>query len=596
MPFAVADRPSIQCGLLAAVLQSAGHDAAVRYVNVELAAALGGDRYHVLAAPRRNQQLLGEWLYSFAAFGERGEPEAYRWECGLDESCEEMGWTYEELTELREQTLPALLDGWAADDYWDGADVVGFTSTFEQNVAALALGRRLKERYPHLVTVYGGANFDGVMGAEYARAFPWIDYAVIGEGEIALCHLLDSLGRGGQGDGIPGVVRQGHPSAEATRATSVEAMDDLPPPDYRDYFTAIFRPEHSGATTDLPLLLVETARGCWWGQKHHCTFCGLNNSSLTFRSKTPEVVLRDLRELSKRYSILNFEAVDNIMDMRYLPRMWAALANEPFDYRFFYEVKANLTREQLRTLFAAGVSSIQPGIESLSTHVLKLMRKGTTVLHNVRVLKWAHYYGMSVGWNVLLGFPGERPEDYARQAALIPLLHHLPPPSGAGPVWMERFSPMFFDASFPVRAKAPEPAYRHIYPNAVDVSKTAYFFQYEMDGVVDEAVTQPVVDAVDRWRAAWEQSPSLVYQRAPDWMQILDRRDPENPGIVALHDEDAAICEAIGDRERTAAAVAEALSLSADLVEGVLERLCGQGLAIEDEGRYLGLAMPTRFQ
>ena len=54
---------------------------------------------------------------------------------------------------------------------------------FVQNAAALALARLLKERHPQLITVFGGANFDGEMGLEYVRALPWIDYAVLGEAD-----------------------------------------------------------------------------------------------------------------------------------------------------------------------------------------------------------------------------------------------------------------------------------------------------------------------------------------------------------------------------------------------------------------------------
>jgi len=54
----------------------------------------------------------------------------------------------------------------------------------------------------------------------------------------------------------------------------------------------------------------------------------------------------------------------------------------------FYEVKANLTRVQVSALRAAGVTRIQPGIESLSDHVLKLIGKGTCGLRNVQLLKW----------------------------------------------------------------------------------------------------------------------------------------------------------------------------------------------------------------
>jgi hypothetical protein len=35
------------------------------------------------------------------------------------------------------------------------------------------------------------------------------------------------------------------------------------------------------------------------------------------------------------------------------------------DYRFFYEVRANLRREQIRLLAAGGMRRMRPGIESL---------------------------------------------------------------------------------------------------------------------------------------------------------------------------------------------------------------------------------------
>lgn len=114
------------------------------------------------------------------------------------------------------------------------------------------------------------------------------------------------------------------------------------------------------------------------------------------------------------------------------------------------------------------------------------MRKGTTMLDNVRVLKWARHYDIRAGWNLLTGFPGERAENYDEQVDLIPLLTHLWPPTGVGRIWLERFSPYFFDDSFPVHDRRPEPAYRYIYPaGRVNLDKIAYFFQYSMGDVVE---------------------------------------------------------------------------------------------------------------
>src|SRR4029077_7134134 len=164
-------------------------------------------------------------------------------------------------------------------------------------------------------------------------------------------------------------------------------------------------------------------RGCWWGAAHQCTFCGLNGTSLSYRSKSPERVLAEGRELEDRYGVSDFEAVDNILDMGYhktlLPELAAARrppsANGPRrplsangqsrDRRIFYEIKANVSRAQVAALVDAGVMWVQPGIESLHSEVLALMDKGIQGWQNVQLLKWARELGLRLSWSILWGFP-----------------------------------------------------------------------------------------------------------------------------------------------------------------------------------------------
>ena len=39
-----------------------------------------------------------------------------------------------------------------------------------------------------------------------------------------------------------------------------------------------------------PQIPLETSRGCWWGMKHHCIFCGLNGKQMAFQDKSPDRV------------------------------------------------------------------------------------------------------------------------------------------------------------------------------------------------------------------------------------------------------------------------------------------------------------------
>jgi ribosomal peptide maturation radical SAM protein 1 len=410
MPFASASRPSIQCGLLKAILERAGHAVDVHYLNLELAAEIGPALYRHLAdlSPWRDE-LLGEWLFSVAAFGYRANEGEYFAACrGAANTCRQCGLPPEELCRLRNERIPALVERWASEVDWGSYDAVGFTCTYEQTVASLALGRQIKQRHPEVVTIYGGANFESEMGIEHTRAFPWIDYAVAGEGDEALLALVERIAAGQPALDVPGVIgRSNGDVASSGPAPMVRDMDGLPDPEYSEFFTTLFRLGRERVLGEAsPTLTFEGGRGCWWGAKSHCTFCGLNGTSMAFRSKSPERVLAELRRQSAKHGITNFLVVDNIMDMRYLEGVCEPLGEQRLDYSFFFEVKANLTREQLRTMATAGVRAIQPGIESLSTRILKLMRMGATRLINVRLLMWASYYGMSVNWNLLCGFPG----------------------------------------------------------------------------------------------------------------------------------------------------------------------------------------------
>ena len=203
----------------------------------------------------------------------------------------------------------------------------------------------------------------------------------------------------------------------------------------------------------------ETSRGCWWGERHHCTFCGLNGATMTYRSKSSQRALDELVALTDRYPGHPVSVVDNILDHRYFKDFMPALAARRLGLELFYEVKANLKKAQVSLLRDAGVRVIQPGIESFSTRVLNLMRKGERGLHNIQLLKWCKELGVTPVWNLLWGFPGEPPEEYRAMADLLPLLTHLAPPISAMPIRLDRFSPNFDQAeALGLTAVEPVPA------------------------------------------------------------------------------------------------------------------------------------------
>ena len=602
MPFMETHRPSIQLGLLKTLAAERGFPIRTLHANLDFAVRIGLDCYDLICQHR--DPMVGDWLFSLAAFPDTApDPDAHMIE-DLADGLSQFGLSSDELREkllrIRGVDVPAYLDSLVGTFPWEEVAVVGFTSTFQQNTASFALARRLKQRHPHIVTIFGGANFDGEIGPELVRAVDCIDVAVLGEGDETFPRLLSALEAGTDLDTIPGLAyrQDGRVKVTPPRPATV-GLDDMPAPDYEEYFQ---RAEDLGVLPRVGhrnvWLPIETSRGCWWGAKHHCTFCGLNGTTISFRSKSPERVLDELARQAKRYRSFRFEAVDNIMDTAYLTKLLPVLVEDETGYEIFYEVKANLRREQLRLMAQAGVTHIQPGIESLSSNVLHLMRKGIRAAQNVNLLRWAQYYDIHVDWNLLWGFPGETEQDYTEQATIIPYLLHLPPPGSANRVRLERFSPLFTEHDvFRYHYRTPERGYRYVYPQDVDLERVAYFFDYDLDGGLPDGAYDGIRRAAADWSNAWQadKPPVLKYWSAPHYVQIYDERKQGQGGTYTFEGTLADLYLACSNRPTTADAVRRELDLRlpAEAIHELFEEFGKRGLMLLDGQFALALAVPA---
>jgi ribosomal peptide maturation radical SAM protein 1 len=449
-PFAQLDRPSLAAHLLQSVARRNGKDVAVLYVNMLLAASLGTENYSALCRSQAHQ-MLGERLFSRSAYGlpplGEGAEELAKfamiigkgWEEGTDgvPFPEGLPLPLEDLRDL-EASIPLWLDTIAAAIAECPLRVVGCTTTFEQTAASIALLSRIKQTCPKMVTIIGGANCEGAMAGGVASLDPSrqiIDFIFSGESEGTFPAFLNELDAGKL------------PATRIIAGHRLMNLDDLPAPEFTDYFKQLycFLPG-SSAPRGSVVLPYESSRGCWWGQKHHCTFCGLNGETMSFRRKSPDKVIRELRDLANRYPCRQIGMVDNIMPHEYFRTVLPVLAQEPLPVPIFYEQKSNLRLKDVLLLKRAGVTAIQPGIESLSSSVLKLMDKGVSSRQNLALLKYARSVCVQMCWNLLWGFPGDNLKEYQQMLAILPLLSHLEPPQDLCHVSIDRFSPYFFDA------------------------------------------------------------------------------------------------------------------------------------------------------
>ncbi|MBI4401895.1 MAG: RiPP maturation radical SAM protein 1, partial [Nitrospirae bacterium] len=529
MPFSYSQYPSIQLGTLSALLKSQDIGVRNHYLNLFFAQRIGVPVYELICEKRA---LFGEWLFSHLLFRDNPKNSEYvqTFKPVFEDLSRESGHPISYFLEMNTRTAPQFLT-WALTAIdWGQYKIVGFTSTFDQNVASLSMAKLIKDLYPQVKIVFGGANYDGEMGLEHLRAFPWIDYVAVGEGEEVFPPLVRLILDGREGPVPPGVAyrKEGKVRFEPNPRLFSE-FQRTGPPDYDDYFRQLQDVEVGPSKGLDRILLYEGSRGCWWGEKHHCTFCGLNAQAMEFRAKSPEQVTRELGYLSRRYDCIRFRFVDNIIDMKYIENLFGKFAAEHLDLDVFIETKSNLGKRQIQTLAQGGVKSMQPGLESLSAVQLKEMDKGVSPLQNLQCLKWSSYYNIHLSWNILLGFPGETNEDYRTQINIIPSVLHFQPPESVGKIWLERFSPYFkWPEKYGLRITGPGLAYEYVYnPAVVDLKKIAYDFEYELfDWRIDPGVYEELTRVVHDWqrRHASSDKPFLYYAKAMNYVTIYDGR------------------------------------------------------------------------
>jgi ribosomal peptide maturation radical SAM protein 1 len=608
MPWQALDSPSLQVGLLASLLDGleiphqefSMHLGLMDFLTVSYQAEkqpFEPDDYRQIA-DRWADIAVGDWVFATEELRAPSQQKDRKFEQMLDRRGMAKD-LRKKLLRLRAR-VPAYIE-WAADEILASSpSAVGFTLTFTQTFASLALAKELRRRQADLPIVIGGAACAAPMGRALLEAFPWVDAAVSGEAEAVAGALFRALRNGEAVPELPGVARRdGATALPAPPEGKRLDMDAVPSPQFDEFFQRLQRSPMRGAIT--PRIPFESARGCWWGEKAHCTFCGLNAMDMTFRSKSADRTVDELFGLSERHHVLDFTAADNILDQSYLKSVIPALIERGQDFRIFYETKSNLDRDEITQLKRAGVNKIQPGIESLSTHTLKLMRKGVTGLQNVRLLKWSAEEGLEVAWNMLFGFPGELPEEYERVADVVLSIVHLQPPS-LGPIVIDRFSPYHEDpASFGIELHDPLPHYALLYDTEMPLlGELAYTFQHSY---VDGRKPQEYVFGLSKRLRRWHKEASvnrgaLTYRRGPGFLQIRDERTTTESALYELEGVDAAVYDALDEgasvveiREHVGKALGEKPEEAA--VRRILGELVEARLVLEERERYLSLALPA---
>jgi ribosomal peptide maturation radical SAM protein 1 len=488
MPYAPVERPPLGIGLLQAVLEENGFSTSAVHANIPWCEHVGVPLYTV---GERAQYLFGDWTFSPAAFpGFEPDSESYLRSTFHQTTLRLLGIKQEDLSEfganLRRKAID-FVDETAHRIIALNPLIVGCSSTYMAHVSSLALLRRIRELAPGIVTMMGGANCESVMGLTTHENFPWVDYVISGEADHIIVDLVRAIRDKGREVGLhnlpTGAIGPIHRTSRYSGMrdnpprASAESLEGLPTPSYDDYFIELGKAPVLSEVVQ-PGLPVEGSRGCWWGSKQQCTFCGLNGRALQYRTRPIDQVVKDVETLERQYGINRIGFADNILNPVWFTTLFPTLAAHNRSYRISCESTPRLTKDQVRAMAEAGVELVQPGIESLDPAMLDLLNKGTKAWLNIRFLKWCLYYGIDVLWFLLDQVPRQDNGWYANTGDLLRSLCHLQPPRRLYSIIYSRFgryheNPDAYDLDL-----QPMTGYSVIYPlSSSEINRIAYYFE-----------------------------------------------------------------------------------------------------------------------
>ncbi len=603
-PWPLFKRPSIQLGTLKAFLQHRLPDLQVDALHfyLRLAQAIGYHIYHEIS----ERTWLAESIYAALLFPNRtAQAEAlFHKESAGNKT----------LRQVRFKTLTSRIkratDTFLKQQAWETYGLLGFSISLCQLTSALYTIKWLKNKFPELTIVVGGASTSAIAASGLLQHFSGIDMVVNGEGERPLYQIIRHLRnyphdwRSIEARGV--ITRLSAPDqAGGWPVSQLENLNDLPAPDYDDYFRLLnsFDP----ANVFFPTLPVEISRGCWWKrtarstQTSGCAFCNLNLQWEGYRAKSASQVVSQIDHLTRRHQTLSVAVTDNVLPKRESIEIFRQIENLHKDLRLFGEVRATTPSNELKVLRDAGMRQVQIGIEALSTGLLKKLHKGTTAIQNLEIMRNCEALGIESVSNLILQFPGSSELDVAETLSAIEFAWPFYPLKAVS-FWLGLGSPVWQNPkAYGIKALFNHPKWSYLFPAKIYRSLPFMIQAYRGDLTYQKKIWQPVKKKISEWqhqytaiKRACGNEPILSLRDGRDFLIIHQQRYQAEPAVHRMVGPSRQIylyCQ----KHRPVESICRAFSsIPQEAIAIFLKMMVDKKLMFTEKSSYLSLAAPVK--
>jgi ribosomal peptide maturation radical SAM protein 1 len=603
-PWPLYTRPSIQLGTLKAFLRARmpSLQIDVFHFYLLLAEAIGYRIYQEIS----ERTWLAESIYSALLYPKQIK-QAYALfskESAANPILRQVN--FRKLTSQARKATDAFLNRQS----WETYQLLGFTISYCQLTSALYVIKWLKKRFPSLIIVIGGTSTAGRAADGFLKKFPEIDFVVNGEGEMPLYHIVKHLRRSPDNldlDRIQGVITrlQGSDNKGASSFSQLERLDELPRPDYDNYFDLL--KTFNARKTFFPTLPVEISRGCWWkgaagaARLSGCAFCNLNLQWRGYRQKSATQVASEIDHLTRRYQTLSVAIMDNVLPKRDSIEIFKQIAKLKKDLRLFGEVRANATWKELKAMRDCGMRDVQIGIEALSSRLLKKLRKGTTAIQNLEIMKNCEALEIRSISNLILQFPASDEQDVSETLKTLEFV--LPfYPLKAVDFWLGLGSPVWQQPKkYGLNAIFNHPKWAYLFPRGV-YRKIPFIIQtYRGNLTYQRNIWRPVKEKLSLWEKQYAELhtgpgnlPILNFRDGGDFIIIRQKRFRTEPASHRLNGASRLIYLHCHKPLSIQALFSKFPDIPGDKILKFLKMMVEKKLMFEENNHYLSLAVPVR--
>ncbi|MFA6593816.1 MAG: radical SAM protein [Candidatus Buchananbacteria bacterium] len=280
--------------------------------------------------------------------------------------------------------------------------VLGFSVKSTNAAAVEDLIAELKGKINSLIIV-GGPHVS-LLGTEYLRANPDIDYGLQFEAERSLPLFFDFLAGQKKIDEVPGLVYRANGECLANPYSFTVDLDKLNFPDY-DHF-AEFNPSRYFRDHPYPLL---TSRGC----PYNCIYCSVKFvSGRLWRFRSVENIIEEIIAAKEKYQISSFELVDDnfTLDIDRALLFCRSLVDRQLNLIWGCPngIRADRVNQELcKAMYESGCRHVALGIESGVPEIFDRIKKGEKLEDVAKAAKMLMESGIKVTGFFIVGLPGD---------------------------------------------------------------------------------------------------------------------------------------------------------------------------------------------